>query len=332
MRTVSGEETIEIRSTDGEVLLIDPEDVPLVALHRIHRHNGYFAIKVGYQRKAYLHRVILGRPQEGLVPYVINGNPADCRKQNLAWVHPSVRSHRSDRPKRGGKVESQYRGVKREGDRWKACIVVDRQTQILGSFPTEELAARKYDQAAEKRFGAFARINFPEPERPLPPGIGNALDRLSVVSANNRVIQVDPEFLPTLARLDWQLLDGVFQTLVGTVWVPLHALVTDVTGKDNARLLHLNGDRWDYRVANLGWEDQPNLHRQGLAAKEGSFVGVRRVPNGRYSASIKVLKKATFLGTFDSEIDAAKAYDRAALKAYGPKAKLNFPKPLDVAP
>jgi hypothetical protein len=42
-------------------------------------------------------------------------------------------------------------------------------------------------------------------------------------------------------------------------------------------------------------------------------------------ARITVNKKRMSLGSFKSEIDAAKAYDEAALKYYGNYAKLNFP-------
>lgn len=45
----------------------------------------------------------------------------------------------------------------------------------------------------------------------------------------------------------------------------------------------------------------------------------------KWSARIKPDGKQIFLGRFKNEADAARAYDSAAVKFYGPTAKLNFP-------
>jgi len=83
----------------------------------------------------------------------------------------------------------------------------------------------------------------------------------------------------------------------------------------------LNNQSYNLRVAT----NQQNSINQVGVNKTSQFKGVfYDKARGKYMAQIKINYRSTFIGRYQSEMEAAKAYDKKAKEVFGEFAYLNF--------
>lgn len=87
---------------------------------------------------------------------LINGNPLDCRLENLEWVEMSELR----RNQKNSNNATGYRGVVKVSKNRYRAVLYDNKSRIdLGLFTSAEDAAEAYNKRSEELFGSTKSLN-----------------------------------------------------------------------------------------------------------------------------------------------------------------------------
>lgn len=157
--------------------------------------------------------------------------------------------------------------------------------------------------------------------------------RIEVISKKHGFVPViiDTDDIPKVKDCTWHVIKGKSTFYCQTRIYPenkifyLHRLIMGFPDLD---IDHINHVGLDNRKSNLRicTHQENNMNRKSNKISSSKFKGVCwDKSKNKFKAYIKINKKLYNLGRFDSELDAALAYDAKALELFGEYAYLNFP-------
>ncbi len=112
----------------------------------------------GQHKTLRMHRIILGITDRAIYCDHYDHNGLNNQKNNLRKCTPLENSKNSRAHKKGS---SKYKGIVYTKNKWVSRIMVNYTQINIGSYLTEQDAAKAYDEAAKKYHGKFANLNFP---------------------------------------------------------------------------------------------------------------------------------------------------------------------------
>ena len=224
---------------------------------------------------------------------------------------------KSKRRKRS-KSKTGYIGVvKRSSERYGAQIGVDGTMKNLGSYDTAKQAAKVYDKEAIRLGRPFSSLNYPKKAPVGYTPVQKALSSNNTVGyrgVSQRREKNGGKFRASITNNGKSENIGTYDTAKEAAIAFDRAIL-----KANKSTALLN---FPDMVHNLDVEPK----NKNIKRSSTGYRGVQKLASGRFTSRISIAtSKSANIGTFDTAIQAALAYDQAAIKKGFKKSRLNFP-------
>jgi len=195
-------------------------------------------------------------------------------------------------------------------------------TSLSTGFPSRPVCANHSDTP-----GLMKPVPFGEPcrnYRPKPAEPEGNVKRIPL--GGGLYAYVDAADYEWLSQWAWHVIGGYAGRYEKDRKIYIHREI--VQPRKGLVVDHINRNKMDNTRLNLRacTPDENARNRAKRVASVSQYKGVGyRKRNRQWFAEIVIAGEHVWLGFFDDEIDAARAYDRAAVEHFGEFANLNFP-------